>query len=57
VANCPNLKIILLHHNILRFPINLIENVKVRLHRARAKLKDILDEACEFYYTDKNTLA
>ena len=34
-----------------------LENVKVRLHRARAKLKAILDEACEFYYTDKNTLA
>lgn len=34
-----------------------IENAKVRLHRARAKLKTILDEACEFYYTDKNTLA
>lgn len=34
-----------------------LENVKVRLHRARIKLKNILDEACEFYYTDKNTLA
>jgi RNA polymerase sigma-70 factor (ECF subfamily) len=34
-----------------------VENAKVRLHRARAKLKAILDEACEFYYTDKNTLA
>ena len=34
-----------------------IDNVKIRLHRARAKLKAVLDEACEFYYTDKNTLA
>lgn len=34
-----------------------VENVKVRLHRARAKLKDLLDDACEFYYTEKNTLA
>jgi RNA polymerase sigma-70 factor, ECF subfamily len=34
-----------------------LENVKIRLHRARAKLKSILKEACEFYYTDDNTLA
>jgi RNA polymerase sigma-70 factor (ECF subfamily) len=32
-------------------------NVKIRLHRARAKLKSILNKACEFYYTDKSTLA
>jgi RNA polymerase sigma-70 factor (ECF subfamily) len=32
-------------------------NAKVRLHRARARLKALLDEACEFYYTDQNTLA
>ena len=34
-----------------------VENIKVRLHRARIKLKAILDDACEFYYNDKNTLA
>jgi RNA polymerase sigma-70 factor (ECF subfamily) len=34
-----------------------IENVKVRLHRARAKLKVVLDEACDFYHTGQNTLA
>lgn len=32
-------------------------NAKVRLHRARARLKAMLDEACEFYYTEQNTLA
>ena len=34
-----------------------LNNVKIRLHRARSKLKAILNEACEFYYTDQNTLA
>ena len=34
-----------------------LNNVKIRLHRARAKLKAALNEACEFYYTDQNTLA
>ena len=34
-----------------------IDNVKVRLHRARARLKASLNEACDFYYTDENTLA
>ena len=34
-----------------------LNNVKIRLHRARAKLKSLLNEACEFYYTDKSTLA
>jgi RNA polymerase sigma-70 factor (ECF subfamily) len=34
-----------------------LNNVKIRLHRARAKLKAVLNEACEFYYTDQNTLA
>ena len=34
-----------------------IANVKVRLHRARAKLKVVLDEACDFYYTGQSTLA
>jgi len=32
-------------------------NVKIRLHRARIRLKALLDEACEFYYTEQNTLA
>jgi RNA polymerase sigma-70 factor (ECF subfamily) len=34
-----------------------LDNVKIRLHRARAKLKEVLNEACDFYYTDQNTLA
>ena len=34
-----------------------IDNVKIRLHRARAKLKAALNKACDFYYTDQNTLA
>lgn len=34
-----------------------VNNVKVRLHRARAKLKEVLNDACEFYYTDQNTLS
>jgi len=34
-----------------------LDNVKIRLHRARAKLKASLNEACDFYYTDQNTLA
>lgn len=34
-----------------------IENVKIRLHRARAKLKKLLNEGCDFYLNDQNTLA
>jgi RNA polymerase sigma-70 factor (ECF subfamily) len=34
-----------------------LDNVKIRLHRARTKLKSVLNEACEFYNTDKSTLA
>lgn len=34
-----------------------LDNVKIRLHRARAKLKAVLNDACDFYYTDNNTLA
>ena len=34
-----------------------VDNVKIRLHRARARLKSILNKACDFYYTDENTLA
>ena len=34
-----------------------LDNVKIRLHRARAKLKAVLNEACDFYYTEQSTLA
>jgi len=34
-----------------------LNNVKIRLHRARTKLKAILNEACDFYYTEQNTFA
>ena len=34
-----------------------LENVKIRLHRARAKLKEALNEKCDFYYNDQNILA
>lgn len=34
-----------------------LSNTKIRLHRARDRLKAMLDEACEFYYTEQNTLA
>jgi RNA polymerase sigma-70 factor (ECF subfamily) len=34
-----------------------LENVKIRLHRARAGLKKILDEACDFYHNEQNILA
>jgi len=33
-----------------------VENVKVRLHRARKKLKDILKEACTFERDERNVL-
>jgi RNA polymerase sigma-70 factor (ECF subfamily) len=33
-----------------------VENVKVRLHRARKKLKDILEEACTFERDERNVL-
>lgn len=33
------------------------DNVKIRLHRARAKLKAALNAGCDFYYNDQNTLA
>ena len=32
-------------------------NVKIRLHRARARLKKALQAGCDFYYTAGNTLA
>jgi len=34
-----------------------LETVKIRLHRAREKLKKILDEACDFYHNEQSTLA
>lgn len=34
-----------------------LSNAKIRLHRARTRLKAVLNEACEFYYTEQNTLA
>ena len=32
-------------------------NVKIRLHRARAKLKDVLKDNCEFYLDDRSEIA
>jgi len=34
-----------------------LDNVKIRLHRARAKLKAALNEACDLYYTEQNALS
>ena len=34
-----------------------LDNVKIRLHRARAKLKKALQEGCDFYYNEENALA
>jgi RNA polymerase sigma-70 factor (ECF subfamily) len=34
-----------------------LENVKVRLHRARARLKQELAEGCDFYLNEEGTLA
>ncbi|MFC1535307.1 RNA polymerase sigma factor, partial [Thermodesulfobacteriota bacterium] len=34
-----------------------LENVKIRLHRARTKLKTALDGGCDFYYNEQNVLA
>lgn len=34
-----------------------IENVKIRIYRARAKLKEVLNEGCDFYYNEQNILA
>ena len=33
------------------------DNVKIRLHRARARLKKALKSGCDFYYNDVNALA
>ncbi len=34
-----------------------LDNVKIRLHRARGKLKKALQDGCDFYYDEGNTLA
>jgi len=34
-----------------------LDNVKVRLHRARASLKKELDSGCSFYHSEQGTLA
>jgi len=34
-----------------------LDNVKIRLHRARTSLKKILDEACDFYHNEQDILA
>lgn len=34
-----------------------VDNVKIRLHRARTKLKAVLKNGCDFYYDEQNTLA
>ena len=34
-----------------------LDNVKVRLHRARARLKQELDDGCDFYYNEDGSLA
>lgn len=34
-----------------------LENVKIRLHRARSKLKTTLNDACVFYHNEQNVLA
>jgi RNA polymerase sigma-70 factor, ECF subfamily len=33
-----------------------LENVKIRLHRARRKMKEILGNDCNFYYDERNVL-
>lgn len=34
-----------------------LENAKIRLHRARAKLKQSLEKGCDFYHDERNELA
>jgi len=34
-----------------------LENVKMRLHRARAKLKATLNDGCDFYHNEQDVLA
>lgn len=35
----------------------LLDNVKIRLDRARASMKKLLDEGCDFYHDDQTNLA
>ena len=39
--------------NILNYTL---ENTKIRLHRARKKMKEILGNDCNFYYDERNVL-
>lgn len=34
-----------------------LDNVKVRRHRAKSKLKEALDDGCNFYHNEQNVLA
>jgi RNA polymerase sigma-70 factor (ECF subfamily) len=34
-----------------------LDNVKIRLHRARARLKEALKNGCDFYYNEENALS
>ncbi len=34
-----------------------LDNVKIRLHRARARLKELLKGHCDFYLDDRSELA
>jgi len=34
-----------------------LENVKMRLHRARVKLREMLNNGCDFYRNEGNVLA
>jgi len=34
-----------------------LDTVKIRLHRARARLKKMLEEGCDFYHDDRSELA
>ncbi len=34
-----------------------LDNVKIRLHRAKAKLKDKLVKSCDFYHNEENVLS
>jgi RNA polymerase sigma-70 factor, ECF subfamily len=33
------------------------DNAKIRIHRARTRLKKALKSGCDFYYTEENALA
>ena len=44
------------HQEIAEILENTVENVKVRLHRARKKLKTILEEKCTFETDERSVL-